>query len=147
MLQKIQAWFSAQRRQAIQLFLGSLAPLAVLSGFATEGQTGQALVIAGAVLLFAASVLSLANVKRGDWGVAWAIVRGAIYTLAATVSPALVLLGVYGEEQNKALMLALSLSLSALSSLTAVFAGGQQQVQSLEGAIEASYLPGIKRSL
>lgn len=129
--------FTPERRQQIQLFLGSLAPLLILGGFATQAQTDQWLIIAGAVIQFFAAVLSLVNVHRGDWGAGWAIVRTAIYALAATVSPALVLLGVYSDDTNAVLLTGLSLALSSLSSLLAIFVGKSQQLEKVEAVAKA----------
>lgn len=127
-MKTIAAWFTPDRRQSIQLFFGALAPLAILFGFGTEGVWEQTLIIVGAVLQFLSSVLSLVNVRRGDWGAGWAIVRGAIYALAATVSPALVLLGFYDEATNATILLAISLGLGALSNLLAIFTSKQEQL-------------------
>ena len=122
----IKNWFTPDRRQQIQLFFGALAPLAILAGFGTEGQWEQWLIIVGAVLQFVSSGLSLVNVR--DVRTVWAVVRGAVYALAATVSPALVLLGVYGEEMNGTILIGLSLGLGALSNLLAIFIGKQQEL-------------------
>lgn len=127
--------FTPDRRQQIQLFFGSLAPLLILLGFATAEQTEQWLVIAGAVLQAFAAILSLVNVRKGDLGAAWAIVRGAIYALAATVSPALVLLGYYGEEVNAAVLTGLSLGLSSLSALLSILIGKSQQLSAVEASL------------
>jgi hypothetical protein len=127
-MKTIAAWFTPDRRQAIQLFFGALAPLAILFGFGTEGVWEQTLIIIGAVLQFVSSVLSLVNVRPGDWGAGWAILRGAIYALAATVSPALALLGFYDDATNATILLAISLGLGALSNLLAIFTSKQQQL-------------------
>ena len=127
-MNKVAEWFTSERRQAIQAFLGSLAPLAVLFGVGDNGTWEQVLVISGAVMIFAASLLSLVNVRINDWATqGWAIVRGAIYALAMVVSPALVTLGVYNDDINTTITTAVSLSLSALSSLVAILANGRQQ--------------------
>ena len=129
--------FTPERRQQIQLFLGSLAPLLILTGFATQEQTEQYLIIAGAVFQFLAAVLSLVNVRRGDYGAGWAVIRAGIYTLAATVSPALVFFGLYDESTNAALLAGLSLGLSSLSSLLAIFIGKNQQLEKVEAVAKA----------
>lgn len=120
-------WFTPERRQSIQVFAGSLAPLAILLGFGTEGVWEQALIILGAVLQFVSSAISLINVRDVNKG--WAVLRGAIYALAATVSPALVLLGFYDDETNAAILTGLSLALGALSNLLAIFVGKAQQLE------------------
>lgn len=125
-MKTIAAWFTPERRQAIQLFFGALAPLAILFGFGTEGVWEQSLIITGAVMQFASGVLSLVNVR--DVATAWAVIRGAVYALAATASPALVLLGLYDEATNATILLAVSLGLGALSNLLAIFVGKQQQL-------------------
>lgn len=116
-------WFTPERRQAIQVWFGSLAPLVILAGLATQEQTEQVLIIVGAVLQFAASALSVVN---ADWRNALGVLRGAVYALAATVAPALVLLVAFSEEFSTALLTALSLGLSSLSSLLAIFTVSQQ---------------------
>lgn len=129
--------FTPERRQQIQLFFGSLAPLLILAGFATQAQTEQWLIIIGAVLQFVSAVLSLVNVRKGDLGAGWAVIRGAIYSLAATVSPALVLLGYYSEDTNASLLTGLSLGLSSLSALLSVFIGKSQQLEKVEAVAKA----------
>lgn len=129
--------FTPERRQQIQLFLGSLAPLLILMGFATQAQTEQWLIISGAVIQAFAAILSLVNVRKGDLGAGWAVIRGAIYTLAATVSPALVLLGYYSEETNASLLTGLSLGLSSLSALLSIFIGKSQQLEKVEAVAKA----------
>lgn len=131
--------FTPERRQQIQLFLGSLAPLLILGGFATQAQTEQALIITGAVLQFLAALLALVNVRRGDWGAGWTVIRGAIYALAATVSPALVFFGLYDEATNAVLLTGISLALSSLSALLAVFIGKTQEIQ----AVKAELTPPV----
>ncbi|WZH36227.1 MAG: hypothetical protein PIR02_15885 [Microbacterium enclense] len=132
--------FTPERRQAIQLFAGALAPLAILLGFGTAGVWEQALIIVGAALQFLSAVLSLVNVRKGDIGAGWAIIRAAIYTLAATVSPALVLLGFYDDETNATVLLGLSLALGALSNLLAIFIGAKQQLTvQLEQATDGTW--------
>lgn len=131
--------FTPERRQQIQLFLGSLAPLLILGGFATQEQTEQALIISGAVLQFLAALLALVNVRRGDWGAGWTVIRGAIYALAATVSPALVFFGLYDEATNAVLLTGISLALSSLSALLAVFIGKTQEIQ----AVKAELTPPV----
>lgn len=123
-------WFTPERRQLIQVFFGSLAPLVILMGFATQDQTEQVLVILGAVLQFFASLLSLLNLKNA--ADLWGAIRAAIYTLGFTVSPALVLLGVYDESTNQYILMGVSLGLGALSNLVAIFIGKQQQVENLK---------------
>lgn len=136
--------FTPERRQKIQLFFSSLAPLLILGGFATQLQTEQALIIVGAVLQALGALLALINVRKGDWSTAWLVIRGAIYALAATVSPALVLLGVYNESTNASLLTGLSLGLTALSSGLAIFVSKKQEVASLTAAIET--IPGPLRT-
>ena len=131
--------FTPERRQQIQLFLGSLAPLLILGGFATQAQTEQALIITGAVLQFLGALLALVNVRRGDWGAGWTVIRGAIYALAATVSPALVFFGLYDEATNAVLLTGISLALSSLSALLAVFIGKIQEIQ----AVKAELTPPV----
>ena len=128
-MNKLAEVFNADRRQQIQLFLVSIAPFLILGGFANEGQVQQVLIITAAVLQFLGAVLSLINVRKGDWGAGWAVVRGAIYSLAATVSPALVLLGLYDQETNAALLTGISLALTGLSSGLAIFIGKSQQLE------------------
>lgn len=129
-------FFTAERRQLIQAFLVTLAPLAILFGYGTEGTWEQLLIISGAILGAVASLLNLLNVRVADWATqGWAIVRGAVYAFGTVVSPALVLLGFYGEDVNTQILTGMSLGLTVLSSAIAIFANGRQQV------IEAAELP------
>jgi hypothetical protein len=75
-MRRVADWFTPERRQAIQLWFGSLAPLAIMFGYGTEGMWEQWLVIGGAVLQAVSSGLSLVNVR--DVNKAWQIVRGAV---------------------------------------------------------------------
>ena len=139
--------FTPERRQQIQLFFSSLAPLLILGGFATQLQTEQTLIIIGAVLQALGALLALLNVRKGDWGAGWAVIRGAVYALAATVSPALVLLGLYDEETNATLLTALSLALTALSSGLAIFIGKKQELVALESVSPPAAIEAAKAQL
>lgn len=122
-------FFTPKRRQLIQAFLVTLAPLAIMFGYGTTGTWEQVLIITGATLGAIASLLNLVNVRVSDWATqGWAIVRGVIYTLGTVVSPALVVLGFYGEDVNTQIITGLSLGLTALSSAIAIFASGEQQL-------------------
>ena len=128
-MRAIDQWFTPERRQAIQVFAATLAPLLIMIGFGNDQTWEQVLILLGGVLQFFASVLSLIHLKRGDWGAAWTVIRGALYTLAAVASPSLVILGLYDETTNAAILTGLSLGLSSLSSLLAIFVGKQQQLE------------------
>lgn len=124
---EIAAFFSPQRRQLIQAFLVTLAPLAIMFGYGSEGTWEQLLIISGAVIGAIASLLNLLNVRVSDWATqGWAIVRATVYGFGTVVSPALVLLGFYGEDVNTQILTGLSIGLTALSSAIAIFANGQQ---------------------
>ena len=126
-MKKLYKWFTTQRRQAIQVFLGSLAPFAIMFGFGTESVWEQSLIITGATLQFLSSLLSLVNL-RGVLEV-WTVVRGAIYTLGTVVSPALVLLGFYDEATNAMILTGTSLALGAISNLLAIFTASHQEME------------------
>lgn len=130
-MKKLYTWFTPARRQGIQVWFGSLAPILILLGFATETWTQQALVIIGAVLQFLAALLSLVNIS-GIIAI-WTVIRGAVYALAATVSPALVILGIYDENMSARLILVISLGLTSISSLVAVFTSSKQQLAASAG--------------
>lgn len=129
-------FFTDERRQLIQAFLVTLAPLAIMFGYGTDGTWEQVLVISGALLGAIASLLSLLNVRVADWATqGWAIIRGTIYALGTVVSPALVLLGFYDDATNTQILTGMALALTVLSSAIAIFANGRQQV------VVASELP------
>lgn len=138
-MRTIAEWFTASRRQAIQLFFGSLAPLAIMFGFGTEGVWEQALIITGAVLQFISSALSLINL-RGAAEI-WTVLRGAIYTLGTVVSPALVLLGFYDDATNALILTGTSLALGALSNLLAILTA-EKEVK--EVAVRTAYSQGVE---
>lgn len=126
-------FFTIERRQLIQAFLVTLAPLAILLGYGSAGTWEQLLVITGAVLGAVGSLLNLLNVRVADWATqGWAIVRGVIYSLGTVVSPALVILGFYGEDLNTQILTGMSLGLTALTSAIAIFAAGRQQLVELD---------------
>lgn len=134
-------FFTAERRQLIQAFLVTLAPLAIMFGYGTDGTWEQVLIITGAVLGAVASLLSLLNVRVADWATqGWAIVRATVYGLGTVVSPSLVLLGFYDDATNTQILTGMSLALTALSSAIAIFANGRQQ---LAEAVE--FPPGVLR--
>jgi hypothetical protein len=134
-------FFTAERRQLIQAFLVTLAPLAIMFGYGTDGIWEQVLIITGAVLGAVASFLSLLNVRVADWATqGWTIVRATVYGLGTVVSPSLVLLGFYDDATNTQILTGMSLALTALSSAIAIFANGRQQ---LADAVE--FPPGVLR--
>lgn len=133
-------FFTPERRQLIQAFLVTLAPLAIMFGYGTEGTWEQVLIITGAVIGAVASLLNLLNVRISDWATqGWAIVRGTVYTLGTVVSPALVLLGFYGDDVNTQILTGLSIGLTALSSAIAIFANGKQQVVTLQQGVDGTW--------
>lgn len=121
---RVAAWFTPTRRQLIQVLFGSLAPLAILFGFGTDGSWEQWLLITGAGLQFASSTLSLVNVR--DVVRAWQIVRGAVYAAGAVIAPALVALGYLDEALSARILLGISLGLTFLSNALAVLVGSKQ---------------------
>ena len=129
-------FFTTERRQLIQAFLVTVAPLAIMFGYGTTDTWEQLLIISGAILGAVASLLNLLNVRVADWATqGWAIVRGTIYAFGTVVSPALVLLGFYGEEVNTQILTGMSLGLTVLSSAIAIFASGKQQLTNLPPAM------------
>jgi hypothetical protein len=148
-MRKLYEWFTLERRQAIQVFLGGLAPFAIMFGFGNEGVWEQALIISGAIMQFISSALSLVNL-RGVLEI-WTILRGAIYTLGTVVSPALVLLGFYDDATNATILTGISLALGAISNLLAVFTAGYQDKQALEKKsnvlIDKAFREGLETGL
>jgi len=140
-MKKFIQWFTTERRQLIQAFLASLTPLLIMVGFGTEGTWEQVLIITGATMQFVASLLNLVNLRVGDWGAGWAIIRGAIYTLGTTVAPALVILGWLDEATSTIVLTGLSLALGALSSAVAIFTGGQQQLAQTANHVKPGATP------
>lgn len=120
------AWLTTERRQLIQVWLGSLAPILIGLGYLTQADAEQWLIIVGASVQFAASLLSLVNL-RGVSSV-WTVIRGAIYALGMAVAPALTILGYIDEATSAILLTALSLGLSSLSSLLAIFTSSRQEL-------------------
>lgn len=124
----IAAWLTSERRQLIQVFLASIAVLAVQFGLGTDGQWEQILIIGGAAIGAAAGLLALVNVRVANWATeGWAIVRGVVYTAATLVSPALVALGVYSDDVNTQIVTGIAQAITVLSAAIAIFASGQQQ--------------------
>lgn len=132
-MRKFKEWFTLERRQGILLFAGSVAPLLILFGFGSKTVWEQWLIILGVVLQFVSSLLSLLNLKVGEWGAGWAIIRGAIYALGAGAAPALVALGIWDNEFSSYFMLGLALFLAALSNLVSLLTGSKQELQASRG--------------
>ena len=109
------------------MFAASLVPLLVLFGIGTQATWDSWLIIVAAVLQFVASLLSLLNLKKGDWGTGWAIFRGAVYTLGLAAAPALVSLGYLSHEQSGLVLAGAGLTLTALSSFLAILTSSAQQ--------------------
>ena len=127
-MRKFRDWFSPETRQKIQAFVVTLAPIAIMLGYGTEGTWEQWLIILGAGVGALGSLLSLGNIKITDWSTqGWAIVRGVLYGLGAVVAPALVALGYINEDTNAKILTGLSLGITALSSAISIFVNGQQQ--------------------
>ena len=141
-------WLTDERRQKIQIFLASLAPLLILSGLTTDTIAEQLLIISGAVLQFVAAGLSLIHL-RGDMTDAWTIARGAIYTFAATVAPAMTALGVFNDNTQATILTAVSLGLTSLSSLLAIFVNGEQRLEEVQDhsreRMQLAYREGVER--
>lgn len=114
------SWFTPDRRQQVQIFLGSLAPLLILGGFVTENVAEQWLIIIGAVFQFISNLSNLLHLEKGDASTAWEIIRGSVYGLGAVVAPALVTVGVFTFDSDLALTI-LSLVLAAVGNLVAIF--------------------------
>ena len=138
-MKRFAQWFTTERRQGIQFFAMSLVPLLVLFGLGTEEYLTQWTVILAAVMQFISSLLSLLNLKQGEWGAAWTIIRGAIYSLGMTVAPVFNVLGFYSEEMSDLILTGVSLTLTVLSSALAVLIGGEQKWQ--EQQLERQYTP------
>jgi len=134
MIKKIARWFTTAKRQAIQVFAASLAPIAIFFGLATEHQTAGLLLISAALLQFGSNLLSLVNVKIGDWGQGWAIVRGAVYAVAGSVAPALVSIGLWTDDQSQSILTGLGLIIALIGNGVAVLTSQRQEVQKVEEA-------------
>jgi len=134
---KFASWFTPERRQQIQAFVVTLAPIAIMVGYGTTASWEQWLIILGAVVGALGSLLSLLNVKITDWATqGWGIVRGVIYGLGTVIAPALLALGYINEDTNAKVLTGLSLGITALSSAISIFANGQQQkVAAVETAL------------
>lgn len=129
-IRKFVAWFDARRRQAAQVALTSLATLLVGVGVATETVTEPWLIISAAVLQAAGPLLAVVNLKRSQWA-SWftTTARGVLYGLAAAVAPALSVLGFISEDQSALALTGISLGLTVLSNMIAVFTSAQQEAQ------------------
>jgi hypothetical protein len=117
-------FFTPERRQLIQTFLSSLAPILVGLGITTEAEAEQWVILAGAGVQFVAGVINLINLRGWDL---WTAIRGVIYTAATTVAPALTVLGYVDEAVAESALQYVSLGLTALSAGVAIFTSGKQQ--------------------
>ena len=134
MFNRFTDWFTPDRRAQIQALFVTLAPIVIGLGLFTESEADQWLIITGASLQFAGSLLNLINVRGGDW---WAALRGAIYLLATSVAPALTVLGYIDDATAATALNFLSLGLSSLSAVVGIVTGKQQQLQAVIDAQNA----------
>lgn len=120
-IQKLRDWLTDDRRVAVQGFLATIGVLAVQLGYATEHQTGLALVFAGATLQLVQALLALAFLRPSDAAV-WldTVGRGVIYAFAAAFAPLAVAVGIVTDAQSATILTAVSTGLTALSALVAV---------------------------
>ena len=109
------------------MFAASLVPLLVLFNIGTQSMWDAWLIVVAAVLQFVSSLLSLLNLKKGDWSTGWTILRGAVYTLGLSAAPALVSLGYLTHEQSGLVLAGAGLALTTLSSLLAILVNSKQQ--------------------
>ena len=138
-MKKFAQWFTLERRQGIQLFVASVVPILVLTGISTQDRLDQWMIIVTIVLQFISSLLSLLNLRKGQWSEAWVIVRGAIYTLGLAAAPALVALGYWNEDFSTNFVAGLALTLTMLSNFVAVLTGSQQKIEAVEAKAERAH--------
>lgn len=125
------AWFTTERRQAIQTLAASLAPLLVWIGFGDEAVWQEWVVLVGIMLSMIANLLNLLYLKSGEWGKGWAIIRGALYAAATAAVPSFVTLGVLTTEQGGWVIAGAGLALGALSSVVSILTSSQQQIHEI----------------
>lgn len=123
-------WFTVARRQNIQAGIATIVPVLVALHLVDDTTSAQWLIIATALLQAAGPLLSLAHLSVTDtasvasW---WAAVgRGAIYTLALTVAPAVTALGYLTGAQASVALNVISAALTILSGLFAIITSGRQ---------------------
>jgi len=125
---KVDAWFSPERRQAIYGAVAAIAPALVGIGVLSEPRVEAVLIIVAAVLQAGAgllAVLHLTPIQVGTWF--QTVGRGVIYTLAATVAPAAVALGLFTEVDSVNILTAISLILTVASSSLGVIMVSKQK--------------------
>lgn len=135
MFRKFAAWFTTDRRQAIQMLAASFVPLLVWLGFGEESYWQEWAVLVGIVLSMVANLLNLLNLKVGEWGKGWAIVRGTLYATTLAAVPSLVTLGIINSEQSGWIVTGAGLSLGVLSSFVSILTSGKQEVHEIMGAV------------
>lgn len=126
-LRKFRDWFTTERRQGIQMLAASLAPLLIWMGFGDESYWEQWVVIIGIGMTMIANLLNLLNLKVGDWGTGWAIVRGALYGAAIAAVPAFVTLGVFTAEQGGWILTGAGIAITVLSHCVSILTSGKQE--------------------
>jgi hypothetical protein len=131
-MKRLAEWFSAERRQKIQIAIASIAPLLIVFGLTSQSDVDQFVIILGAVLAAAGPLLSLANLSRSEFA-GWVITsaRGVLYGAAAVIVPALVALGWVTDEQSTTTLALISTSLTVLASVVAIFTSGEQSTAAI----------------
>jgi hypothetical protein len=135
-MKKFRSWFSPKRRQLIQLAAASLAPLAMTLGLGSDVEWTQGLLLFGGGIQFVANLTSLINVRVGDLGAGWAVVRGAVYSLGATAAPAFVTLGIWSDSDGTRYAGILALALALVGNVVAIITNQGEQVAEVQGRHE-----------
>ena len=129
MFQKIADWFTPTRRRELQGLVTLIVPVLVAAGITTDFVAAQIGIIIAGVLQFGSSALSVAYLQSWKSSEAWTIVRGAFYTLGATLAPALLALGVLDDKTHTLIAGLGSVGLTVISSLIAIITNNKQYAE------------------
>lgn len=129
---QVDVWFSAERRQAIYSSIAGLAPALIAIGLLSDPEVESVLVIVAAALQAAAGVLAILHLTPMQVG-RWfqTVGRGIIYSLAATVAPAAVALGLLTDAGSVNVLTGVSVGLTVIASVLGVVMVSRQKTESV----------------
>lgn len=120
-LDRLRAWLTDARRQALHAALGTLATLGVTAGLITDGQSAAVVGLAGSGLALAQGLLSLA-LLRGSAAARWFDVtgRGLVYGFAAAGGAVGLAFGLVGSDTVAHVASLVTVGLTVVSSFLGV---------------------------
>ena len=137
MFRRFADWFTPHRRQSIQGALAGVVTLLVTLGALTQGESQDLLIFAAIVFQAGSGLLALAYLESPGVMDIWTIIRGVLYTLAGSLAPFLVAIGMFSIDDGNTFTALVGVSLSIVGSIVAIFTGKKQEAHRLDAEYQA----------